>query len=57
MPTKKLRKALVYEVKEIFVKYKLHKDRINLREKWCYGQTREDKLVGAIEGILEKNLR
>lgn len=55
MPTRKLRKALVQEIKEILCKYKTHKDRINLREKWCAGSTREDKLVDVIETILEKN--
>lgn len=57
MPTKRLRKALIIEIKEIFLKYKTHNDRINLKEKWYAGQTREDKLIDVIEIILEKNMK
>ena len=57
MPSRKLRRALILEIKELFIKYKSHKDRINLREKWSSGQTREDKLIDVIDMILEKNMK
>eukprot|EP00347_Sterkiella_histriomuscorum_P005805 403355203 len=57
MPSRKIRRALVLEIKELFIQYKSHKDRINLREKWSPGQTREDKLVDVIYMILEKNMK
>ncbi|CDW86052.1 histone h2a deubiquitinase mysm1 [Stylonychia lemnae] len=57
LPNKKMRKALINEIKDILMKYKAHQDKINLKEKWCAGYTREEKLVEAIEIILEKNLK
>lgn len=57
MPTKRLRRAVLVDLKEIFQKYKTHKDKINMRDKWYAGQTREDKLITVIEGIVQKNLR
>lgn len=37
MPTKRLRKPLINEIKDILINYKQHNDRINLKEKWYAG--------------------
>jgi SPX domain protein involved in polyphosphate accumulation len=56
MPSTKLRKSLINEIKDQFIKYKDHKDRIDMKEKWNSTGTREKKLIKALEMILDKNL-
>jgi hypothetical protein len=49
VPTKKLRKKLLDDIKEIFSKYSNSQDRINLREKWSTVGSKEDKFMKCIE--------
>ena len=57
VPTKKLRKGLIDDIREILMKYQKHEDKINLREKWSGQLTREGKLVEAIEMLLQKSFK
>lgn len=57
IPSKKLKKGLMQEIKEILVKYANHQDLINLKEMWAGQTTREEKLMETINIILEKNMR
>jgi hypothetical protein len=52
LPSKKLRKGLIEDVKELLIKYRKHQDKIDLTEKWNGTLTREGKLMEAIDLIL-----
>jgi hypothetical protein len=49
VPTHKLRKNMIEEVKELFVRYCKSLDKINLKEKWSTVGTKEDKLMKCLE--------
>jgi len=55
MPNTKLRKNLLCEIKDILAKYRSHKDKINMKDRWSGQMTREDKLMEAIDLIMERN--
>jgi hypothetical protein len=57
LPTKKLRKGLIHELKDLYKKYQTHQDRINLKERWSGTHSREEKLQDAIDLLLQRNIR
>ena len=57
MPSTKLRKKLVYDIKDLFKKYKSSQDKINLKEKWCSLMDKEEKFLKCLQMILDKNSR
>lgn len=56
MPSTKLQKSLLEEIKELFAKYFKHQDTINLKENWTASKTREDKLLDVIKSLCGKNI-
>jgi len=52
MPSRKLRKGLIPELKDLLLKYRNHQDSIDLHEKWSGVLTREEKLAEALDMIL-----
>jgi hypothetical protein len=53
----RLRKKLLYDIKDIFKKYRNSQDKINLKEKWCNLADKEEKFLKCIAMILDKNSR
>ena len=48
VPSTKLRKAMITELKDLFTKYKINIDKINLKEKWTSNMSREAKLIKSL---------
>jgi hypothetical protein len=57
LPSKKLRKGLVEDIRDLLAKYRKHQDKIDLTEKWNGTLTREGKLMEALDLILQRNYR
>ncbi len=56
LPCTKLRKSFFeVELKNLLVRYKTHRDLIDLTVKWS-NKTREDKMMEALRQILDKNM-
>lgn len=53
----RLRKKLLYDIKDIFKKYRNSLDKINLKEKWYNSSDKEDKFLKCLQMLLDKNQR
>jgi hypothetical protein len=58
LPCSKLKKSFFeVELKNLLMKYKTHRDLIDLRVKWSSNTvTREDKMIELLKLILERNM-